>query len=206
MEIKELLRKEKLVAVIRANDAEEAISIINLLAKEGIRLIELTYTVPQVEEVFKEFRDNHNLRIGAGTVLDTETARHAILSGANFLVSPHFDKEIAKLANRYQVLYLPGCMTISEMVTALEYGCSIIKLFPASNFDPSFIRAVKGPLPQIEVMPTGGVGLNNLKGWIENGAIAVGVGSDFNKAFLQGEEEVSKLAQNYLLEIGRKSS
>lgn len=168
-----------IVAVIRANDLNEAKRISTACIQGGITAIEITYTTPNasfiISELNKEF-SHKNLLIGAGTVLDSETARIAILAGAKYIVSPAFDENTAKLCNRYQIPYMPGCMTITEMITSLELGCDIIKLFPGSNFGPDFIKGVKAPLPQINIMPTGGVSLDNVQEWFKNGVIAVGVG------------------------------
>ena len=142
--------------------------------------------------------------IGAGTVLDAATARIAILAGAEFIVSPAFDKETAKLCNLYQIPYMPGCMTITEMTTAMQYGADIIKLFPGSAFGPSFVKAVKAPLPQANIMPTGGVSLDNMEEWFKNGVIAVGAGG---KLASGTDEEIIATAQAFrkkLLEIRSK--
>lgn len=179
------LTESKVVAVIRGESAEEAVQLIKAAVDGGIRAIELTYTTPQVQKAFEELQDVNAL-LGAGTVLDSETARHAILNGAKFVVSPHFSDEVATVCNRYGIPYLPGCMTIREMVKALEAGCDILKLFPANNFNPSFIKSVKGPLPHVQIMPTGGINAGNMKEWIDAGAVAVGVGSDLNKAYKSG--------------------
>lgn len=184
-EIIHQIKEQKLVAVIRGNTVQEAIDIIRGAVLGGIKVIELTYTTPFVEDVFKAVREEQAL-VGAGTVLDSETARHAILNGAKFIVSPSFNEAIAKTCNRYTVPYFPGCMTIKEMVTALEAGCDVLKLFPADQFKPSFIRSVKGPLPQAELMPTGGINAENMKEWINAGAVAVGVGSDLTRAYQAG--------------------
>lgn len=192
------LSEAKVVAVIRGNSAEEATVISRAAIEGGIQAIELTYTTPFIEDTFKSLRNSSAL-IGAGTVLDVETARHAILNGAKFIVSPSYSIEIATLCNRYSIPYLPGCMTIKEMVTALEGGSDIIKLFPANQFNPSFIGTVKGPLPNATIMPTGGVGLNNFKEWLDAGAIAVGLGSDLNKAYKQaGYDGVVEQAKKYI--------
>lgn len=180
-----LLTESKVVAVIRGESAEEAVQLTKAAVDGGIRAIELTYTTPQVQQAFEELQDIDAL-LGAGTVLDAETARHAILHGAKFVVSPHFSEEVATVCNRYGIPYLPGCMTIREMVQALEAGCDILKLFPANNFSPSFIKSVKGPLPYVQIMPTGGINAENMKEWIDAGAVAVGVGSDLNKAYKSG--------------------
>lgn len=159
-----------IVAVVRAENLEEAKRISNACIDGGINAIEITYTVPCATEVIKELSkefEGDDFIIGAGTVLDSETARLAILAGAKYIVSPCFDLETAKLCNRYAIPYMPGCMTITEMTTALELGCDIIKLFPGSAFDSDFIKAVKAPLPQVNIMPTGGVSLDNVDVWIK---------------------------------------
>lgn len=202
-EIISLLQSEKLVAVIRGKDAYEAFEIARASIDGGIRLIELTYTTPFVEEVFHKLKDCNGI-IGAGTVLDSETARHAILLGAKFIVSPSFNEEVAKLCNRYNIPYLPGCMTIKEIIQAMEFSCNIIKLFPANHFKTDMIQAIKGPLPTIQIMPTGGVNIHNLNEWIHAGAIAVGIGSDMNKAYADGGyANVVKVAQDYRQKISK---
>jgi 2-dehydro-3-deoxyphosphogluconate aldolase / (4S)-4-hydroxy-2-oxoglutarate aldolase len=199
------LEAEKLVAVIRGATPEEAIAITEGAIKGGINTIELTYTTPFVQDVFSAFRNSEAL-IGAGTVLDAETARHAILHGAKFVVSPSFHEEIAKVCNRYSVPYLPGCMTIREMVLALESGCDVVKLFPASNFTPKFIKSVNGPLPNVKIMPTGGINADNMNEWLEAGAVAVGIGSDLNRAFADGGmEAVITAGKNYLERLETES-
>lgn len=184
-EILASITKTKVVAVIRGSSADEAVELSKAAVEGGIRAIELTYTTPQVQKAFDALH-GMDVLLGAGSVLDAETARHAILSGAKFIVSPHFDETIAPLCNRYGIPYLPGCMTIREMVKALEAGCEVIKLFPANNFSPSFIKSVNGPLPHVRIMPTGGINLDNIQDWLANGAVAAGIGSDLNKAYAAG--------------------
>lgn len=196
-EIIQQIKQHKLVAVIRGETIEEATQIINGAVQGGIRIIELTYTTPYVQDVFDVIR-NLDAVVGAGTVLDAETARHAILHGAKFIVSPFFCTEIAILCNRYSIPYLPGCMTIQEIVNSLEYGSDIVKLFPANNFTPGFIKSVKGPLPNVEIMPTGGIHADNMCDWLDAGAVAVGIGSDLSKAYAQGGiEAVIAVSKNY---------
>lgn len=170
------------VAVVRADSKEEAMAISEACVKGGIQGIEVTFTVQGADGVIKElssyYQDNNQVVIGAGTVLDAATARIAILAGAQFVVSPAFDAETAKLCNLYGIPYMPGCMTITEMKTALEAGVDIVKLFPGSAFGPEFVKAVKAPLPQVNIMPTGGVDLDNIGQWIKNGCVAVGVGGN----------------------------
>ncbi|MDM5340249.1 bifunctional 2-keto-4-hydroxyglutarate aldolase/2-keto-3-deoxy-6-phosphogluconate aldolase [Fictibacillus enclensis] len=199
------LMEAKVVAVVRGQNSHEAIQVSKAAIEGGITAIELTYTTPEVEEVFKELR-HMNVLLGAGSVMDPETARHAILSGAKFIVSSHFVKEIATLCNRYSVPYLPGCMNISDMALALEAGCDVLKLFPANTFDPSFIKSVNGPLPNVRIMPTGGISLKNMNDWLSAGAVAVGVGSDLTKAFQKGGyDEAVSLSREYIAKMNQHS-
>ncbi|WP_422124358.1 bifunctional 2-keto-4-hydroxyglutarate aldolase/2-keto-3-deoxy-6-phosphogluconate aldolase [Planococcus sp. X10-3] len=192
------LEEAKVVAVIRGGSAEEAIELSKAAIQGGIRAIELTYTTPQVGKVFDALAQEDVL-LGAGSVLDTETARHAILAGAKFIVSPSYMEEISPLCNRYSIPYLPGCTTLREMVKSMEGGSDIIKLFPANNFDPSFVKSVNGPLPNVRIMPTGGINLNNMADWLAAGAIAVGIGSDLNKAYATGGfEGAVELSRKYM--------
>lgn len=180
------------VAVVRAMNAEEAIKISDACIEGGIPAIEVTYTVPNatkvIESLTEKFSDD-KLIVGAGTVLDSETARIAIMAGAKYIVSPGFDLETSKLCNRYQVPYLPGVATISELIIAMENGATIVKLFPGSAYGPSYVKAIKGPLPQANIMPTGGVSLDNVKDWIKAGVIAVGVGGDLTAPAKKGDYE-----------------
>ncbi|WP_373079593.1 bifunctional 2-keto-4-hydroxyglutarate aldolase/2-keto-3-deoxy-6-phosphogluconate aldolase [Fusobacterium varium] len=168
-----------IVAVVRSETIEEGIRISRACVEGGIPAIEVTYTVPGATEAIKALKEqftSEELVIGAGTVLDAATARIAILAGSEFIVSPAFDEETAKLCNLYQVPYMPGCMTITEITKAMQYGADIVKLFPGSAFGPSFVKAVKAPLPQANIMPTGGVSLENIDEWFKNGVVAVGAG------------------------------
>lgn len=168
-----------IVAVVRSETIEEGIRISRACVEGGIPAIEVTYTVPGATEVIKALKEqftSEELVIGAGTVLDASTARIAILAGSEFIVSPAFDEETAKLCNLYQVPYMPGCMTITEITKAMQYGADIVKFFPGSAFGPSFVKAVKAPLPQANIMPTGGVSLENIDEWFKNGVVAVGAG------------------------------
>lgn len=188
------------VSVVRAKDFEEAKKISLACMNGGIDAIEITFTVPGAQRVIEaltnEFGDK--LLVGAGTVLDSETARIAILAGANYIVSPSFDLNTAKLCNRYQIPYIAGCMTLTEMKTALEAGTDVIKVFPGSAFGPSFISAIKGPLPQAKLMPTGGVDINNAAQWIKNGCVAIGVGGNLTKGT---SEEITAKAKAFVEKV-----
>lgn len=180
-----------LVAVIRATSKEQGIKIIESVKNGGIKALEITMTVPGAIEIIKElceiYKDDNEMIIGAGTVLDPETARACILAGAKFIVSPSLNPETIKLCNRYRIPTMPGVMTVTETIQALELGCEIIKLFPGNAFGPSIIKSFKGPLPQANFMPSGGVSLDNINDWIKAGAIAVSTGSDLTKGADDGD-------------------
>ena len=149
-----------------------------------------------------KYKDNEKVVIGAGTVLDPETARQVILAGANYVVSPSLNVETIKLCNRYRVPMLPGVMTPTEAVTALEAGCDIIKIFPGNIVGPAAISSFKGPLPQGEFMPSGGVDVDNVDKWIHAGAYAVGTGSSLTKGAKTGDfEAVTKKAQEFVAAV-----
>ncbi len=138
----------------------------------------------------------------ASTVLDSETARMAILSGANYIVSPGFNLETAKLCGRYRIPYMPGCMTITEVLTAMEAGADIIKIFPADLFGPTIIKDIRGPLPQAKLMPTGGVDVSNVDQWIRAGAVAVGAGSSLTAGAKTGDyEKITETAKEFIRKI-----
>jgi 2-dehydro-3-deoxyphosphogluconate aldolase/(4S)-4-hydroxy-2-oxoglutarate aldolase len=166
-----------LVAIIRADVADHAARIAEACAKGGITVLEITFTVPGaakiIEALSKEYEGE--MIVGAGTVLDPETARIAILSGAQFVVSPALNPDTARLCNRYQVPHMPGTATVKEIIEAMELGAEIIKIFPSEGLGPGFVKAVRSPLPQAQLMPTGGVSLENVTDWIKAGCIAVGV-------------------------------
>ena len=173
------IQEAGIVAVVRANSVEEAERITDACIEGGVAAIELTFTVPHADRVIEDLAKRYTpeqIILGAGTVLDAATARIALLSGANYIVSPHFDPEIVKTANRYRVAVMPGIMSVTEAVQALEAGADILKVFPAELFGPAIIKALRGPLPQAKIMPTGGVTADNVGEWIKAGAVAVGAG------------------------------
>lgn len=202
MTILKKLKDAGLIAVVRATSKEEALKASQAIVAGGIVGIELTYTIPHANEVISElvnlFQDRDDVVVGAGTVLDSVTARLAILAGAEYIVSPCFDAETAQLCNLYQIPYLPGCLTITEMQTALKAGVDIVKLFPGSAFGPSIIPAFKAPLPHINIMPTGGVSLENMRDWLEAGVVALGVGGNLLAPVASGDfAKVSENARAY---------
>lgn len=192
------------VAVIRGKSMEDAVNIAKHAFKGGIRSIEITFTTPQAEHVIRELtkQNDNGMIVGAGTVLDVETARISILNGAQYVVSPHFDKNIALICNRYSIPYLPGCGTVTEIIEALTFGVEVVKLFPGSHLGPSFIKDVKGPVPQVEMMPSGGVSIENVDQWIKMGAFAVGMGSALTRGITNSDySSVEKVAREFMEKI-----
>lgn len=185
------MKKDCLVAVVRAESKEQGEKIIDAIIAGGINFIEITMTVPGAVDIIKamceKYADNKDVVIGAGTVLDPETARAVILAGAKYVVSPGLDVETIKLCNRYRVPMLPGVLTPTEAITALTYGCDVIKVFPGNLVGPAAISSFKGPLPQGEFMPSGGVDVPNVADWIKAGACAVGTGSSLTKGAKTGD-------------------
>ncbi|WEG13367.1 bifunctional 2-keto-4-hydroxyglutarate aldolase/2-keto-3-deoxy-6-phosphogluconate aldolase [Pullulanibacillus sp. KACC 23026] len=193
-----------LVVVVRASNADEAKKITEACLKGGAAAIEITYTVPGasqvIEELVKEYQNE--IIIGAGTVLDPETARISLLSGAEYVVSPHLNEETVSLCNRYQVPCMPGIMTIKDAVRAMELGADILKVFPGEAFGPKIIKAMNGPLPQANLMPTGGVNLDNVEEWISAGAVSVGVGGSLTSSAKIGDyKTITNLASQFVHKI-----
>ncbi len=194
-----------IVAVVRAENAEQALKISDAVMAGGIQAIEITMTVPGAVDVIKELAKaypNKEILIGAGTVLDSETARACLLAGAEYIVSPGTDIETIKLCNRYQKAIMPGVVTPSEVIKAMEAGADVCKVFPATLFGPKIIKAIKGPLPQAPLLPTGGVSLDNVKEWIKAGSFAVGVGSALTAGAKKGDyDEVTRTAAEFIKRI-----
>ncbi|MCU7558264.1 bifunctional 2-keto-4-hydroxyglutarate aldolase/2-keto-3-deoxy-6-phosphogluconate aldolase [Macrococcus capreoli] len=192
MSILNQLHQNYLVAVIRGKSEQDAIDMIEQIIKGGIYNIEITFTTPNAASVIQYFnqKEDQRLLIGAGTVMDTTTASIAIQSGAKYIVSPHFDKEIATICNLNAIPYLPGCGSVTEIVQALKTGADVVKLFPGNLLGASFIKDVHGPIPQVELMPSGGVSIENMHEWYNNGAFAIGIGSALQKDAKDGKDEI----------------
>jgi 2-dehydro-3-deoxyphosphogluconate aldolase/(4S)-4-hydroxy-2-oxoglutarate aldolase len=189
------------VAVIRADTPEAAIRMSEACIEGGLTNIEVTFTTPDADQAIKRLARKYGNKavIGAGTVLDPLTARIAILAGAEFVVSPSFEEETAKMCNLYGIPYMPGCLTLNEMKEALKLGVDVLKLFPGSAFGPDYIKAVKGPMPHVQIMPTGGVDLNNMEQWIRNGCIAVGIGGNLTAPAKDDRYDlITELAAQYV--------
>jgi 2-dehydro-3-deoxyphosphogluconate aldolase/(4S)-4-hydroxy-2-oxoglutarate aldolase len=183
------------MAIVRTETIERGMEIADGCLAGGVDVLEISYTLPNAGDVIKALNDKFGdkLLVGAGTVLDEVTARLAILAGAKFIIAPNLSKEVAKLCNRYQIPYAPGCTTVSEMVEALEVGASYIKAFPISNFyGPSLVSVLKTPIPHMPVLASGGANLDNLETWIKNGVDAVGFGSLLTKGTKEDIAENAK--------------
>jgi len=187
------------IAIIRAENADKALKIAGACVAGGVRAIELTFTCPRADRIIEALADEYasgGLLVGAGTVMDSETARIALLSGAQFIVSPYFNESTLRLCNRYRAACMPGVMTIREAVMAMEAGADILKIFPADLFGPRIIKDICGPIPQARMIPTGGVDAANVAGWFEAGAFAVGAGSSLTGG--DNYDEITKTAKLFI--------
>lgn len=199
----EQLKDNYIFAVIRGVSAEDAVEISKYSILGGVKNIEVTYTTPDASEAILELKkiysNNTEIVIGAGTIMNVELAKEAISSGAEFLVSPHYDPSIQELAEDAHIYYFPGCATTTEIVRAMNGGAKIIKLFPGGTLGPSFIKDIHGPIPNVDLMPSGGVSLSNIKEWKDKGAVAVGVGSALSaKVASEGYESVTNIAKEFV--------
>ncbi|GEB77403.1 bifunctional 2-keto-4-hydroxyglutarate aldolase/2-keto-3-deoxy-6-phosphogluconate aldolase [Sporolactobacillus inulinus] len=181
------LNQKRLVAVIRGKNAEDAVAIGQAAINGGIESIEVTLTTPNGLTALQQLKKKEKTAvIGAGSVLDPETARLSIIYGADFIVSPNFSKAISEVCNLYSIPYLPGCFTVTEITEALRSGVDVIKAFPGSVAGLGFIKSIHGPIPNVAIMPTGGVNLQNVDEWLNQGAYAVGIGSVLTKGAENG--------------------
>jgi 2-dehydro-3-deoxyphosphogluconate aldolase/(4S)-4-hydroxy-2-oxoglutarate aldolase len=172
---------EALIPVIRVSSAKEAIDVADALKEGGVSFLEITMTVQGAIDVIKELAQKYKDEIvmGAGTILDSETGRAALLAGAQFIVSPTLNLDLIQLSHRYSAVVIPGAMTPTEILTAWNAGADMVKVFPAAQLGgPEYLKAIRGPLPQILLVPTGGVNLQNAGAFIKAGATALGVGGE----------------------------
>jgi 2-dehydro-3-deoxyphosphogluconate aldolase/(4S)-4-hydroxy-2-oxoglutarate aldolase len=176
-ELRRELERRGIVAVLRASSAERAVAAGRALADGGVTMLEVTFTVPDATAAIERLADDDRLLVGAGTVLTPDQARRAVQAGARFLVSPHLDHAVLDAADELDVPALPGVFTPTEVAAAAR-RCSVMKLFPASVGGPALLTALRGPFPELAVVPTGGVDASNVADWLSAGAVAVGAGSD----------------------------
>ncbi len=191
-----------IVAVVRSQDSQQLVEVARALADGGVTTVEITMSVPNALDVLREVRQalGDRLLLGAGTILDPETARAALLAGAEYLVAPTLNLDVIRLCQRYDKLVMPGALTPTEILTAWEAGADIVKVFPAEVVGPAFFKAVRAPLPQIKLMPTGGVDLNTAADFLKAGACCLGVGGQLVEAKAVAErnfDRIRDLARQY---------
>jgi 2-dehydro-3-deoxyphosphogluconate aldolase/(4S)-4-hydroxy-2-oxoglutarate aldolase len=192
-----------IVAVVRSHDSQQLVEVARALADGGVPVVEITMTVPNALDVVRQVRQalGDRLLLGAGTILDAETARAALLAGAEYLVSPTLNLDVIRLCRRYDKLIMPGALTPTEILAAWEAGADIVKVFPADVVGPAFFKAIRGPLPQIRLMPTGGVDLTTAAEFLKAGACCLGVGGQLiePKAVAQRNfDRIRDLARQYV--------
>ena len=194
-----------IVAVVRAETTDEAERIVDACMEGGVAAIELTFTVPHADKVIEALAKKYSpedIILGAGTVMDAPTARIAMLSGANYIVSPYFDADTVKMCNRYRTAVMPGVMTVREAVMAMEAGADILKVFPGDLYGPKIIKDIKGPIPYAKMMPTGGVTAENVGEWIKAGAVAVGAGGSLTAGAKSGNYAlITEIAKKFVANI-----
>lgn len=186
------LKANGVVAVVRGKSHEEARGYMEACLRGGVKSLELTYTIPNVCELIKEYSSHAEALIGVGSVLNAKMASDAIEAGAKYVVSPGYSEEVNTVCKEMNVLYLPGCMTVSEIMRAMDAGNKMIKLFPGDVFGAKYVKAIKAPIPHVEIMPTGGVSVDNIDEWFANGVSCVGVGSSLIKGTLEDIENTAK--------------
>ena len=204
----DLIRNTGVIAIMRANESDQLIDAAQAIFEGGIRAIEVTLTTPGALKVISKVNEKFgdNILFGAGTVLDAESALSAINVGAAFIVSPNLNLEVITACLRYSIPVFPGCFTPTEIVTAWQSGATMVKLFPSDVGGPAMIKAIRSPLPQVEIIPVGGGDLETTADFIRNGASAVGVGGSLvNEKILNTGEfsQLTHLAKKYLVEVGK---
>jgi len=192
-----LIRETGVIAIMRAQSSAQLIAAADAIKAGGVRVIEVTMTTPGALDVIAEAttRYGDTVLFGAGSVLDAETARAAILAGAGFIVDPTLNRDVIALCNRYSIPVMPGCFTPTEMLTAWEAGADMVKLFPAEVGGPALVKAIRAPLPQLEIVPVGGVDLDTAADFIRSGAAALGVGNSLVNQKLLDTGDMAELAR-----------
>lgn len=202
MEKREIFNRmvsEALIPVIRVSSAKEAIDVADAIKEGGGSFLEITMTVQGAIDVIKELTQKYKDEIimGAGTILDPETGRAALLAGAQFIVSPTLNLDLIQLAHRYSAVVIPGAMTPTEILTAWNAGADMVKVFPAAQLGgPEYLKAIRGPLPQVLLVPTGGVNLQNAGAFIKAGATALGVGGELVDKKAVKEKKFNVITEN----------
>jgi 2-dehydro-3-deoxyphosphogluconate aldolase / (4S)-4-hydroxy-2-oxoglutarate aldolase len=192
-----------IVAVVRSDQSATLVKVVEALAEGGVTAAEVTFTVPDALDVIRQVRKEVGdaVVLGAGTVLDAETARAALLAGAEYIVSPVVNLDVIRLCRRYDKAVMPGAFTPTEVLTAWEAGADIVKVFPADVGGPAYLKALRGPLPQVRLMPTGGVDLSTAESFLKAGACCLGVGGSLvdPKAVASGDfNRIRDLAAQFI--------
>jgi 2-dehydro-3-deoxyphosphogluconate aldolase/(4S)-4-hydroxy-2-oxoglutarate aldolase len=192
-----------IVAVVRSHDSDHLIEVCRALADGGVTVVEITMTVPDALHVVGRVRAalGDRILLGAGTILDPETARAALLAGAEYVVAPNLNLEVIRVCRRYSKLVMPGAFTPTEILTAWEAGADVVKVFPADVLGPAFFKAVRAPLPQVRLMPTGGVDLKTAAEFLRAGACCLGIGSQLVEPKAVAEhnfDRIRDLARQYV--------
>lgn len=201
-----LIKESGIVAIIRNIDESRVLNVTNALLKGGIKCIEITFNTlnanKMISMIKKEFKDD--VFVGAGTVIDEDTAKIAYDSGAEFILSPSLHKDVIEFCNNNKIISIPGAYTPTEIITAKQWGADIIKVFPAGAVKPEYIKMLKGPFNDIDMMAVGGINVYNVSDYIKNGCMSVGVGGALvNKKFIINEEygKITNLAKNFIQNI-----
>lgn len=200
------MKDNYIFAVIRGKTQDDGFQIAKAAVKGGIKNLELTFSTPNAAQVMKdlveEYKNDDSVVVGAGTVMKLDLAKEAHEAGAEFLVSPHFSPEIAEFAREVDTYYMPGCGTVTEVVNAMNAGSEIVKVFPGGILGSGFIKDVHGPIPEAQLMPSGGVSLDNIAEWKANGAVAVGVGSALSRDVEEkGYDSVADNAREFVAQL-----
>lgn len=203
-----LIEEGGVIAIVRFDRSDELVQVARAIRAGGVRAIEFTMTTPNalaiIESAAREFGED--VLLGAGTVLDPETARAAILAGAQFIVTPTLNPRVIEMCHRYSKVIVPGAFTPTEILTAWELGADMVKVFPAEFGGPDYFKAIRAPLPQVKLLPVGGVSLENTGDFIKAGACAVAVGSNLvKKSAIAAKrfDELTELARQYVEAVQR---
>ncbi|EOH98488.1 2-dehydro-3-deoxyphosphogluconate aldolase/4-hydroxy-2-oxoglutarate aldolase [Enterococcus haemoperoxidus ATCC BAA-382] len=189
------IEETSIMAIVRVHTMKRAVEIADGCLAGGVDCLEISYTLPNAGEIIRQLNEQYQeqLLVGAGTVLDSETARLAILAGAKFIIAPNYNESVCKLCNRYQIPYMPGCTSMTEMIIAIEAGAAMVKAFPISTYyGPTLIATLKTPTPHLPIMSSGGANLKNIDEWLKSGVDCVGIGSLLTKGT---KEEITENAK-----------